>query len=40
MWLLGIELRTCGRAVSALTAEPSLQPERELFLYPMHSIAL
>jgi hypothetical protein len=29
MWLLGIELRTFGRAVSAcnlVTAEPSLQP--------------
>jgi hypothetical protein len=26
MWLLGIELRTFGRAVSALTTEPSLQP--------------
>ena len=28
MWLLGIELRTSGRAVSSvlLTAEPSLQP--------------
>jgi hypothetical protein len=26
MWLLGIELRTFGRAVSALTSEPSLQP--------------
>jgi hypothetical protein len=27
MWVLGIELRTCGRAVNALNAEPSLQPE-------------
>ena len=26
MWLLGIELRTSGRAISALTPEPSLQP--------------
>jgi hypothetical protein len=26
MWVLGIELRTSGRAVSALNAEPSLQP--------------
>jgi hypothetical protein len=25
-WLLGIELRTSGRAISALTAEPSFQP--------------
>jgi hypothetical protein len=25
MWLLGIELRTSGRAVSALNTEPSLQ---------------
>jgi hypothetical protein len=25
MWLLGIELRTSGRAVSVLTVEPSLQ---------------
>jgi hypothetical protein len=25
MWLLGIEVRTSGRAVSALNAEPSLQ---------------
>jgi hypothetical protein len=26
MWLLGFELRTFRRAVSALTAEPSCQP--------------
>jgi hypothetical protein len=26
MWLLGIELRTSGRAVVLLTAEPYLQP--------------
>jgi hypothetical protein len=26
MWLLGFELGTFGTAVSALTAEPSLQP--------------
>ena len=26
MWLLGIELGTPGRAVSALTTDPSLQP--------------
>jgi hypothetical protein len=28
MWLLGIELRTSGRASVLLTAEPSLQPPR------------
>jgi hypothetical protein len=32
MWLLGIELRTSGRAVNALTAEPSLQPLFQVFL--------
>jgi hypothetical protein len=26
MWLLGIELKTSGRAVSALNRWPSLQP--------------
>jgi hypothetical protein len=26
MWLLGLELRTFGRAVRFLTTEPSLQP--------------
>jgi hypothetical protein len=26
LWLLGFEFRTFGRAVSALTPEPSLQP--------------
>ena len=30
MWLLGVELRTSGRAVSALSTEPSLQPPAEL----------
>jgi hypothetical protein len=28
MWLLGLELRTSGRAVSVLTTEPSLQPSQ------------
>jgi hypothetical protein len=27
MWLLGIELRTSGRAVGTLNTEPSLQPQ-------------
>jgi hypothetical protein len=31
MWLLGIELRTFGKAV-LLTAEPSLQPHFKVFL--------
>jgi hypothetical protein len=32
MWLLGFELRTFGRAVSALlTAEPSRQPRTATF---------
>lgn len=26
MWVLGIEARSCGRATSGLTTEPSLQP--------------
>jgi hypothetical protein len=33
MWLLGTELRTSGRAVSALNPEPSLQPKKEFSLF-------
>jgi len=33
MWLLGFELRTSGRAVSALTTEPSLHPLRKTILF-------
>ena len=29
MWLVGFELRTFGKAVSALNCEPSLQPKLE-----------
>jgi hypothetical protein len=36
MWLLGIELRTSGRAVSALTVEPSLQPPIFFITYLNH----
>jgi hypothetical protein len=32
MWLLGFELSTSGRAVSALTTGPSLQPQKGYFL--------
>jgi hypothetical protein len=31
MWLLGIELKTSGRALSALTTEPPLQPHHGRF---------
>jgi hypothetical protein len=31
MWLLGFELRTFGKQSVLLTAEPSLQPEVEIF---------
>jgi hypothetical protein len=32
MWLLEFELRTFGRAVSALTTEPSLQPPSSQYI--------
>jgi hypothetical protein len=32
MWLLGIELRTSGRAVIALNREPSFQPDFDFLI--------
>jgi hypothetical protein len=39
MWLLGPELRTFGRAVSALIAEPSLQPLENILDAPVQGNA-
>jgi hypothetical protein len=35
MWLLGIELRDSGRAISALNAESSLQPCPNFFIFKL-----